>query len=108
MSMVYDAKRNVLYEESLEQAQERVRRALIGMRIAEKKALAKEADVRKRGYCARCGLLLPVSGICECGCTERRKPYIPPAPKRNEVVDHKRGLVKGGFVNPGILAMYNK
>lgn len=108
MATIYDPIRNVSYEESEEQANERARIARIGMRIAERKALAEQEDKRKRGYCARCGLLLPLTGRCECGCTEKRKPYTPPAPVRNEIVDHKRGLVKGGYVNPAILAMYNK
>lgn len=108
MGWIYDAKRNVRYEESKEQEEERIRRARIGMKMAEKKALAEQEDKRKRGYCARCGLLLPLNGVCECGCKERRKPHIPPALPRNEIIDHKRGLVKGGYVHPAILAMYNK
>lgn len=108
MAMIYDAKRNILCEEPKEVEEERLRKVRAGMMAQEMKALAEQADKRKRGYCARCGLLLPLTGKCECGCTEKRKPYTPPTPARNEKIDYKRGFVKGGYVNPAILAMYNK
>ena len=109
MAQIYDVKRNVAYEESAEQEDERLRKILAGIWASKKEAERIERDKFKRGYCARCGLLLPLGGKCDnCGCTERRKPYIPPTPPRNEIVDHRRGMVKGGYVNPAILKMYDK
>lgn len=107
MAWIYDAKRNIKYEETEEQEAERIRKARIGMRIAEQKALAEEEDKRNRGYCPRCRILLPLNGKCDM-CGYIKKKNTTPAYVRNEIIDPKRGLVKGGYVHPSILAMYNK
>jgi hypothetical protein len=103
MAWVYDIKRNVKYEESQEQENERVRKARVGMRIAEEKAQKIEADKERRGYCAKCKCLMPLSGVCDICHGTKKMP-----PPRLDTIDHKRGLVKGGYVNPTILKMYDK
>lgn len=109
MSTIYDVKKNIQWEETPEQEDERARKARIGLRIADRKAKEREADIRKRGFCARCGCLLPLTGRCDnCGCTEKKELHFPPLPKRIETIDHSKGLVKGGYVNPTILKMYDK
>lgn len=109
MAQIYDVKTNVAYDETTEQENERLKKILGRLFAQEREIQRVEKDKAKRGYCARCGMLLPLSGRCDnCGCTEKRKPYIPPTPPRNEIVDHRRGMVKGGYVNPAILKMYDK
>lgn len=107
MAQRYDIRRNIIWDEDEEEVERRknlIRRAMLAQEL---KAQEIERDKKARGYCARCGLLLPLTGRCgNCGCEEKRKPYIPPLPKRNEVIDHNKGLVKGGYVNPLILKMY--
>lgn len=103
MAQIYDVKRNIAYDETEEQENERLRKTRIGLRIAEEKAQRIEADKERRGYCARCKCLMPLSGICDVCHGTKKAP-----PPRLDVIDHKRGLVKGGYVNPTILKMYDK
>ena len=102
MAQMYDKVRNMIWDETPEEEADRKTKAVKGLQIADRKAKAIEEDKRKRGYCKRCGLLLPVSGICECGCREKRKEV------QKDVINHKTGQVKGGWVHPGILALYDK
>lgn len=115
MAQLYDHRRNIIWDETEDEANERLRKARIGMKIADEKAKAIEMDKKRRGYCKRCGLLLPLSGICECGCRERREirqgvhaPSPAHADPNYNTINHKAGKVKGGWVHPGILAMYDK
>lgn len=63
-------KKSVRIEITGEEAKKHANRVRYAMKLADEREAAKEADIKRRGYCPCCHLLLPLTKHCwKCGNT---------------------------------------
>ena len=57
-------RKSVRIELSEKEAETRANRIRYAMSLKDKEIMAKEADMKRRGYCPKCHLVLPLTKYC--------------------------------------------